>query len=177
MAAVRWGRSELAQGALIPRVRWGRSELNGTVAAGGSKVRWGRSEVAGTANTIGKVRWGRSELGGGGAVVINALNPQTVEPETVVSLTAVLSGGGTADSYTWRRVSGPAVAFIGTGATITFLAPSGMPPGGASVVVGVTATSGGTVSAERTVTITVLPQLRWQLSGTSWVGKRPIVKV
>ena len=104
------------------------------------------------------------------AVALNPIPAQTVEPETTVTITAVLTGGGAADSYSWRRVSGATVTLTLDDDVATFTAPSAMPPG-TSVVIGVTATVSGTTSPEQQVTVTVLPQLRWTLNAArQWVG-------
>lgn len=156
----------------MAKLRWGRHALE---VLPGVKLRWSRHTLEGTASTGSKLRWGRHALEGTAGVFVNSIAAQTVEPETTVTLTASLAGGGTPDSWTWRRVSGPAVTLVGTGATRQFIAPSGMPPAGATVVVGVIATVAGTSSAEATVMITVLPQLRWQYEGGAWVGARRAV--
>lgn len=136
----------------------------------GGRVRVYRGDMTGTAPVYGSVRVQRAAMSGVAAVILSPLSPVTAGPGELVSLTANLSGGGVADSYTWRLVSGPAVAFQGTGASRSFLAPSAMPPG-ASVVVGVTATIGAVTSTEQFVTVTVLPQTRWsRVHGGQWVG-------
>lgn len=160
MAVVRWGRSAFEAGPTIP------------------KVRWGRSAFEGTAPTTPKARWGRSALEGTASVVVAPLTGVTDRlPGTSVSFTAALASAGTADLWTWRQVSGPAVSLIGSGASRTFLAPSVMPPDGATVVLGVRATVSGTLSPEVTVSTTVLPQRFWILQAGQWVGKRPRVPV
>lgn len=152
-------------------LRWGRAGL----ASEGPKLRVGRAGVDGTAAVTPKLRVGRAGVTGTAAVLVAALAPQTVEPETLVSLTASLVGGGSADSWTWRVVTGMPVSFSGTGASREFIAPSTLPPGGGTTVIGVRATVGGTTSPEVTVTITLRPQLSWQYNGTQWVGRRPAV--
>lgn len=160
-------------------VRWGRSEFGGS-ALTVPKVRWGRSEFGGSAPVVPKVRWGRSEFAG---ATLLALDPFTnltdVEPETIVTLTANVSAG-TPDSYTWRQISGPTVSFTGTGGTRSFRAPSAMngslAPIGVTVVIGCTVTAGSTTSPERTVTISVLPQIRWVRSSGQWLPMRPVVE-
>jgi hypothetical protein len=158
----------------MAKVRWGRSALEEPFVAPTPKVRWGRSALTGTVVVVPKVRWGRSALSGTPAVVLVPLSNQTVEPETVVTVTAALVGGGSADSYTFRRISGAAISFLGSGASRSFYAPSALPPG-TSVTIGVVATIGGVNSVEQTCVITVLPQIRWALSGSTWVGQRPSV--
>jgi hypothetical protein len=106
------------------------------------------------------------------AVALNPLNDSTVEPGTVVTLSAVLTEGGAADSYSWRVVSGTSVTLTGYGASRTFIAPSVMPPSGTAVIIGVTATKNGSTSQEVTATVTVPPQIRWTYHNGAWVGKR-----
>jgi hypothetical protein len=116
------------------------------------------------------VRWGRTLVSGTAAVVVNPIPDQTnLEPESTVTITASLLGGGTADSWVWRVVSGPAVTIVGTGPSVTIAAPSDM--SGASVVIGVKATVGVLQSAEVTTTITSLPQTDWWWSGTDWLPR------
>ena len=133
------------------------------------KARLYRAELSGTAIIIPdvpKVRLYRAELSGTAAVLVAPLTGQTVEPLSTVTLTAVLLSAGPADSWTWRRISGPSVGIEGTGATRTFVAPATMD--GTEVVIGVTATKDGVTSNERTVTIAALPQLSWIWDGTAW---------
>lgn len=152
-------------------VRFGRAELSGTANI---KVRLGRAELSGTAAIVPKVRYGRLDLAGTAAVLVVPLQPQTVEPESTVNLAAGLVGGGSADSWAWRPISGPSIGILGSGATVSFKAPSAMPPG-TSVVVGVRATVSGTQSPEQTVTITILPQLQWYWTGTVFAGSPSLV--
>lgn len=119
----------------------------------------------------------RGAVEGAGALVIRPIATQTVEPETIVTLAAVLEEG-VADTWTWRVVSttpGPAPALATPSAGVcTLRAPSAMPPG-ATVVIGVTATIDGRTSTERTVTVAVLPQVRWWYDNGTWRGSRPLV--
>jgi hypothetical protein len=113
-------------------------------------------------------RWYEAGGTGSPAVIVNALpDLANVEPESTITVTATLVGGGTADTWTWRRVSGPTIGIIGTGATVTFTAPSDI--NGATVVVGVTATIDATTSPERTFTVNVLAQTEWWWTGTGWI--------
>lgn len=153
-------------------VRWGRADFEGTVA---NHVRWGRADFEGTAPASTKVRWGRADFDGVAAVVLAPLTDLTVEPESFVTLTTTVTSGQTADAWTWRRISGPAVTLTGTGGTRTLYAPSAMPPSGATVVIGVTATASGITSPERTVTVTARPQLSWQWQSGAWYGRRPAI--
>jgi hypothetical protein len=162
MAKVRIGRLELSQPATAPKVRWGRATLEGT-APSTPKVRVGRLELIGTIS-----------------VVVNPIPDQVVEPETIVTVGPVSLASGTADSYAWRRISGPAITLVGAAGsnTRTFTAPSYQvsgTPASAVIVLGVTATLNSVTSAERTVTITVLTQTIWDYIGGSWVGAKPIM--
>lgn len=155
-------------------VRRYRTDVDGTV---GVKVRRYRTDVDGTALTVPKVRIYRTDVDGTAAVLLAPIANQTVEPETVVTVSTSITTGQTADSWTWRRISGATVTLTGTGGTRTLRAPSGMPPTGASVTLGVTATSGGVTSPEQVTTVTGLPQLEWYWTGTQWVGKPPRVQL
>lgn len=110
-----------------------------------------------------------------GSVSLQEINPQSVEPETIVALTAVLEGGGSANVYTWRQVSGPSVTLFGSDASRAFRAPSAMPPG-TTVVIGVTATVGSATSPEVIATVDVLSQLSW-VYDNGWIGRRPPVQL
>lgn len=163
MSKARWGRTALEPAPVLPKVRWGRSGLEGTHVLA-PKVRWARVAVEGTA-----------------AVIVSPLAAQAVEPESVVTVAAALSTTGPADSWTFRRVSGPTIGIQGSGATRTFIAPSqdaptnpAVPPQSSTVVIGVTATKDGTTSAERTCTVTIMPQTQWVWNGTKLVGTRTI---
>lgn len=101
--------------------------------------------------------------------VVLAPTGRPVGPGEPVTVTATLQSGGSADSWTWRQVSGPSVTLTGSGPSRTITGPSLMPPGQA-IVLGVRATTGGLQSAEATVTLTVLPQLEWTYTGAAWVG-------
>lgn len=103
---------------------------------------------------------------------VAAFTPILTEPEIPVSMTATLSGGQTADSYSWQRVSGPMVQLQTAGNTCTFTAPSVMPPG-VQLQIGVTATKDGVTSAQRIQLITIQPQLSWYYHNGAWIGKRP----
>ena len=101
------------------------------------------------------------------AVVVNPPSGRTVEPLAIVTLTATLQNGLTADSWTWRQISGPPASIVGTTRTVTLTAPA--MAAGATVVVGVAATVGSSMSTEKTVTVTVLPQIEWRLdAGGVW---------
>lgn len=94
-----------------------------------------------------------------------------VEPESPVTITAV-STIGMPDGWVWRQISGPTLAMSTSGATVTFPAPSSM--SGVTVMLGVTATSASVVSAERTVSVQVLPQTQWAYVGGVWRGQAAI---
>lgn len=149
-----------------------RASAVGTAPDAGPQGRVYRAAVTGTvpASRLGRVF--RAAIAGTASVVIAAFAPRTVEPMSTVSLTAALVGGGVADSYSWRQISGPSVSFTGTGGSRSFPAPSTM--AGAVVVLGVQATVGATTSAEATITITVLPQITWNRTHSDpvWRGCR-----
>lgn len=90
-------------------------------------------------------------------------------PENLVTYTAALAGGGSADSWTHRveSTTGDEVVLTGTGATRSFYAPSPA-PGVASATcrIGVKATTGGLDSPEVFFTVTTGPQSSWFLHPT-----------
>lgn len=149
-------------------------------------IRWYRASSEGAASTS-TIRWYRASSEGNTAVVIAPIATRSnLEPETVVVIPATLQAG-TADLWTWRRVSGPAVSIATNGPTATVTAPSDI--NGATLVLGVTATVNGvagdnyvdgfsdsygasnTVSPEVTATLNVLPQTEWWWTGTAWVPR------
>ncbi|MEW1990700.1 hypothetical protein [Microbacterium sp. NPDC078849] len=144
----------------------------GTAPPDAPKGRVYRAAASGTAPATRVGRVFRAAMAGTASVIINAFLERTVEPMSTVSVTAVLSTGLPADSYSWRQVSGPAVAFAGSGATRSFVAPSSM--AGTTVVIGVRATVGGTTSEERTLTVKVLPQIVWMRTNDDpvWRGAK-----
>jgi hypothetical protein len=149
-------------------VRWGRADFE---APPTYKVRWGRADFEGTAPVLQHVRWGRADFEGVAAVVVAPLlNLTDIEPETLVTITPVVTSGQTPEMWQWRRISGPVVTLsIASGGVVTFRAPQ--------LVLGVVATAGGVASIERTLTIDILPQVRWAYTGSGWVGQRPTVPV
>lgn len=163
----------------LPHIRWGRSAVEGTVA-GAPKVRWGRSAVEGSPAATPKVRWGRSAVEGGAEIALLPFTSITTEPEVLITLTAVLLGGGAADSYEWTQTSGPTVTLNEDEETCTFIAPSyavsGVPTQ-AVVVIEATATVGVTTSPAQSVTVTALPQMSWIYDSVSatWKGRSPVV--
>lgn len=101
------------------------------------------------------------------AVVVNPLpNLTDLEPESLVTVTASLASGVTADSWAWRVVSGPAATIFGVGAAVQITAPSNI--NGAVVTIGTRATLDSVQSPEVTFTLTVLPQAEWWWSDTAW---------
>ena len=156
------------------------------VAGAGDAITGPRHRVlklSGVGDAVAPPRHRVLKVAGAGTTSVT-LNPFTnltdVEPETVLSITATMSDGSAADAYTWRQISGPAVALMGTGATRVFRAPSqlngSLAPVASSVVLGVTATVDGVTSPERTITVGVLPQLRWYRSAGQWLPMRPVVE-
>lgn len=98
--------------------------------------------------------------------------PVTVGPGESTELVASLSSG-TADTWTWRQISGPAVSFADAGATLLVEGPSVWPPDPSVAMFGVTASLGDEVSAEVTVNVTILPQISWtRAPGGDWTGSR-----
>lgn len=138
------------------------------------KVRWHRASLEGAAVLRPAVRWHRAALEGLAAVVVTSVIDRLVEPGTQITLSPQLAGGLVADSWAFRAIPSangtPAVALEGSGGQRTFVAPSVMPPTNGSVQVGITASSGGAMSVERIVTITVLPRLHWVHDGVRWLG-------
>jgi len=105
-----------------------------------------------------------------GAVPLSVPAIPDQSSEAYSSTTISVSGSyppGT--SFTWRQISGPPVTFVDNGTNVTFSAPSTM--GGAAVVFGVTAVSGGSSSPEVSGQVNVLPHLYWYADPTSGVWK------
>lgn len=149
-------------------VRRIRTAVDGTPPAAPVKARWISAALDGAAPISGHVRWLRAAVDGAPAVIVNPLpDLANVEPESTVTITATLVGGGTADTWTWRRISGPAIGLFGTGPSVSFPAPSVID--GGTLVIGVTATLAGITSTEDTFSITVLPQTEWLWTGTGWI--------
>jgi hypothetical protein len=97
----------------------------------------------------------------------------TIGPGESVVLGATLASGETADTWTWRQISGTTATLTGTGATRTLIGPSSPTPT-APIVLGIRATVGGASSPEVTVQITLLPQLSWVCGPSGWVGRRTV---
>lgn len=143
--------------------------------ATGPKLRVYKAGLTGTTIVTPKLRVYRVGLTGELGLVVTPVADQSgILPETMVTVTAFLDGGGTADSWVYRQISGPPVTFSGTGPTRTLTAPSVMPPTATrDVVIGVRAVKGAVTSAERTFKITPLYQTDWYYTGTGWRGQRP----
>lgn len=152
----------------------GRIYRAATESVASSKGRIYRAESAGGGTATPKGRIYRAEAAGIAAVTLLPIANITAEPGTVVPITAVLEGGGSADSYTWRRVSGPASTLSTAGGVASLTVPAlavNYIPVQAVVVIGVTATKSGTTSREVTTTITGLPETDWsRIPGGAWVG-------
>lgn len=158
----------------MPALKVSRVAGTGSIAPG---LKVSRLGATGTAPSTPALKISR--LGGVGtaAVLLNPIAAQTVEPGVLVTLTAVLTGGGSADSYTWRVASGDTVTLdTSTPGQARFISPSVMDafraPRQGVTTIGVTATLGGITTPERLVTVTTLPQLSWVLNGSGqWVGR------
>lgn len=149
----------------MPTLRAVRHGLN--TAPTPPKLRAVRHGLTGGTVTTPKLRAVRHGLTGGQAVIVTPLPSYTgVEPGTALNLTASLVGGGAADSWFWRVVSGVA-GISGTGASVTVTAPSDI--NGTTATIGVTATVAGVTSAEVTSTVSALPQLDWFWGGAGWL--------
>lgn len=128
-----------------------------------------RAQATGTGPTTGKGRVYRTQFTGTAATVLLPLTDVACEPLTSVPLTATLAPlSATPDSYSWRRISGPSVSIVGTGASVTVKAPAAL--AGATVVIGVKATTAGVDSVERTCTITTPTCQFWAPTSTGLVA-------
>ena len=140
--------------AAAPRSRLLRVTGTGAVPAGGQRSRLLRVTGSGAA-----------------AVIVAAIpDPVEQEPGVTMTVTAALLGGESADTWTFRRVSGLAVGLSNAGPVLTFETPSHI--NGGQVVIGVTATKSGIVSPEVQFTVTVRPQTEWwwnEVNG-SWLA-------
>lgn len=128
-----------------------------------------------------KLRVHDVELVAVGAVVVSVTSGITAGPGEAVELVAELLTPGAA-TWQWRRISGPSIGLSYSGDTASFAAPSiwnadrtqpdnGL-PGVAVLELGVRATIDGVQSPEVRCEVSILPQLSWARSGTSWVGAR-----
>ena len=155
-----------------PKGRVFRAGVVGAAGAATPRGRVFRSGFTGTPPTARKGRVYGTRVSGTPAVVLAPIASRTVEPMTVVEITALLTGGTPAQSYVWRQISGPAVQLTGTEHTRSFVAPSSLD--GAVVVLGVRGVVGGTSSSETSVTITTLPQIVWTRTNAdpAWRGTK-----
>ncbi len=136
----------------------------------GVKLRVYQATLIGTGPATSKLRVYQATLIGTQAVRVAVIDAFTAGPNEPLTLTASLAGGGSADSWAFRRISGPVVTFGGTGAVRTLTAPAVQPPSLGQLQVGIIATVDGVASPEVVVTITLLPYTRAYWSGTAWVG-------
>lgn len=134
-----------------------------------AKLRIASVSVAG--GVFPRLRISHAEAAGAVRVRVLSIQPLTVEPLDLVSLTAYLESALVADSFSWDQVSGDSISLEGSGNTRTFKAPAST--AGTTIVVGVTATKGGVTSPEVQATVTVLPQIEWILKGGAWVPLIP----
>lgn len=104
----------------------------------------------------------------GAAPVIAALASRVVESFESLSITALASTAVT--SWTWRVVSGPAVALTVSAGTVSLTTPAQHTD--STVVLGVKATNGAATSAEVTVTLTVPAHLTWFRTATALIASR-----
>ena len=153
---------------VVPRLRVQRISGTGTAAILSPRLRVQQITGTGPVPTKPRLRVLRVLASGIVSLILNPLaDRSSVEPESRVQMTATVQAGNP-DSWTWRQLSGPPVTLVGSGATIAFTAPSSMST--ATVVLGVTASSASVVSAERTVSIQVLPQTLWNYISGTWRG-------
>lgn len=134
------------------------------------------ADVTGSVSQTPVLRVFHADVTGTASVVLNPLPDQTVDPHILVPVTVTLAAGSAVpDTYVWRVVSGTNVAFIGSGASVSFQSPDTMPPG-TSTTIGVTGLLSGVPSAEVTATYTILPQLSWsRVPGGQWIGSPWVV--
>lgn len=129
-----WRVSKISGVLSYTRNSWRVSKLSGTVSGG-----WRVSKISGG-------------LGYTTAPVLANPATQTVDPLTVVTLTAVVTNGVVPDSYTFTSAG---LVFTQNGNTITFQAP-GTPTGG-TVTVTITAVKGASTSNTATASVIVGP--------------------
>lgn len=170
MSTLRIYRAGLAPAPVDPKLRIFRAGLTGSVPVG-PKLRIYGERMTGTLPVAPTLRIFRAALFGVGAVTVAPILPSTVEPMDAVTITAVLATDGS-PVWSWRQISGPSVTLIGTGASRTFTTPATQD--GTTLVLGVTATVGGSVSAEQQVTVAVLPQIVWTRTHSNpvWRGSK-----
>lgn len=132
-----------------------------------ARLRVHRITSAGAAPVTTKLRVHRITSAGVGGIALRPLADVATTALAAVTLTADLEvGSAAATTYTWRHVSGVPAAIIGTGASVTVTAPAGLD--GTTTVIGVRASAGSVQSVERLVTITTLPHVWWEPTGTAW---------
>jgi hypothetical protein len=140
-----------------------------------SRLRVADISAAGAAAAASRLRVADISATGAFSVVVAPIPLRQVEPETVVSTTAALVGGGSA-TWVWRQISGPSVSLVASGPTCTFVSPSLFFPGDLNVVLlGVIATVSGVASTELEILIDVLSQTKWVRppDGGGWRGRVP----
>lgn len=153
---------------VIPRVRAHRVTGTGDAAITSPRLRIQRLTGTGVVPVRPRLRVHEIDAAGIVSLVLNPLADRAaIEPETKVQVTATVKTG-VPDSWTWRQISGPAVTLLTAGPSVEFTAPSSMST--ITVVLGVTAASASVVSAERTITVQVLPQTLWNYIGGTWRG-------
>lgn len=105
----------------------------------------------------------------GTTVQVQVIADTTVKALTAMTTTITLTGGGTADSYSFQQNSGPAVTLSGTGATRTWQAPGTL--AGTIITLELSATLGGVTSPPVLVNYTIRPcQLYWNNFGSpKWI--------
>ncbi len=151
-----------------PRLRALRVTGTGTVAVTTPRLRVLRITGTGAVPVRPRVRVLQASGAGTVSLVLAPLSDVAgIEPESKVQITASVQVGAP-DGWSWRQISGPAVTLITAGPKVEFTAPSSMSM--ITVVLGVTASSASVVSAERTVTVQVLPQTNWAYIGGTWKG-------
>lgn len=105
----------------------------------------------------------------GGAVTTLRVDPvgfdaAAAEPMLQRTLTAVVVGGATPDSYSWRRVSGAQVTLAAAGASCGLVIPGSFD--GTTVTIGCSAVASGVTGPEALLTITALPHIGfWTVQG------------
>lgn len=100
-------------------------------------------------------------------------SPITVEPQDRVFLSVTPADDSVSpDTYTWRVVTG-AVTIDGSGSTVSFVAPSVMPPT-VQIKIGVKASLGSSTTTEAFFIVPILPQTTWRLGPAGvWTGAKP----
>lgn len=107
----------------------------------------------------------------GTSVRIDPISDVRIQPLTTGTITATLTGGGTADSWTFTQTGGPTVAFSGSGNSRTFTAPPTVE--GTSVLIQVDATLGGVAADSILARFLVYPQQQYRKKDDGWYAVRP----